>query len=287
MPGTMDVVLDFETACGADLKKCGAARYAQDATTEVLCLVWEVDGALDWWSPYLDNPGAFDRLLALVIDPTDTFISRASFEQFIWRYIMVPQMGCPPLSIDRWHDTQAVAAWHGHPLKLELLARGLDLPVQKDMEGSKLTIGLSKPLTKVAWAERYPGPPHGTMAEWMRGFPAGTLDRTKSTLERVIEYCKTDVRTESATHRMLGRLSRGEEMVWRLDQEINHRGVRIDLEFVRQAQRVIERAKKPLEQEFRDLTGGISSGQVAKIVEWCGVNGLLLENLQKETVAKV
>jgi DNA polymerase len=256
-------ILDFETASPVSLKDCGAAVYSEHPLTEVLCLVWRIEGSDEFgvWSPWLDEYRDLAPLRALVENPDVVFASHAAFEQFIWRNIMVP-LGMPELPPERWEDTQATAAWYSLPLKLEKLCQVLGLAVQKDMEGSRLTIGLSKPNKKT-----------------------GMLDRSRATLLRVVDYCKTDVAGEEATLRRLGSLSRAERMVWLLDQEINHRGVRLDMEFVRAAQLVVDRASMPLAEEFRDLTGGINPGQRDKVIEWCAGQGVELENLQKGYLA--
>jgi DNA polymerase len=128
---------------------------------------------------------------------------------------------------------------------------------QKDMPGSRLTVGLSKASKKT-----------------------GMLDRSRATIERVIEYCKVDVDCEEYALGRLGDLSSAERKIWELDQTINQRGILLDLDYVRQALLVVERASKPLLQEFRDLTGGIDPGQVAKVIEWAAGRGVALESLQ-------
>ena len=257
------IILDFETASPVDLKACGAAVYAEHPLTEILCLVWRREGGNDFdvWCPFLEEYAALEWLRALAEEPDNIFVSHASFEQFIWRAIMVP-LGLPELPPDRWEDTQATAAWKSLPLQLEKLCMVLGLDVQKDMAGRRLTLGLSKTHKK-----------------------PGMLDRSRESLGRVIEYCKTDVAGEEATLHRLGDLSSGERKVRLLDQEINQRGVRLDMEFVRHAQLVVERATVPLAEEFRDLTGGINPGQRDKVIEWCAGQGVELDNLQKGYLA--
>lgn len=254
------IILDFETASTVDLKVCGAAVYSEHPNTEVLCLVSRFEGGdMDMvWSPWLpEYAKGLERLCELAEDQTVTFVSHGTFEQFIWKNIMVP-LGMPELPVERWEDIQATAAWRSMPLQHEKLSKVLDLSIQKDMVGSRLTIGLSKPNKKT-----------------------GMLDRSRPTIERVVEYCKTDVAGEEMVLHKVGSLSKPERMVWELDQEINHRGVRIDLDFVRRARLVVDRATVPLLEEFRDLTGGTNPGQVAEVIKWAGTQGVELENLQK------
>jgi DNA polymerase len=281
------IIWDFETASACSIDNCGAAGYAQHPTTEGLCLVWkrEGDSTHGVWTPLLPEFASLDELRELVSNPDNVFVSHSAFEQFIWQAIMVP-LGLPPIPLERWEDTQATAAWRSRPLALERLMKSLGCETQKDMEGSAITIGLSKPMTKVAWGGlHYDG--IGTMAAHMRRFPAGTLDRSRATIERVIAYCKIDVDCEEEALRRLGDLSSAERGVWLLDQEINHRGIRLDMSLVHAMQVIVWKATETLEQKFGKLTGGLGSGQTARITEWCAAQGVVLKNLQKEYIAKL
>jgi DNA polymerase bacteriophage-type len=264
MPRYVD--LDFETASAADLKLVGASAYAEDPTTEVLCLLYAIGDMKPMrWLPGYDT-------LALRItasDPDTIFVAHnAGFEQAIWHYIMVPTFGFPEIPIERWEDTMAMAAWKAYPLKLEKTAQAARLPIEKDMVGNRLTLSMSRLDKKTGM---YP-------------------PRTPEVLARIADYCAQDVAVESALRHKIGLLSNQspyERGVWCLDQRINQRGVRIDLNFVRQAQRVIDRATVPLLAEFRDLTSGVNPGQVAKVIEWAGTQGVELDNLQKGYLAEL
>ena len=249
------VVCDFETASGCDLKTAGAARYAEDPTTEVICFTF----AQYFWSPYdrRNEP----HLLDVVGNENYQFVAHnAFFEKSIWRSIMVPDFGFPDIADDRWHDTMAACAMKNLPLSLDRAAIVLRLPYQKDNAGSRLTKSLSKPRKD------------------------GSFDRSAETLERVYAYNAADIAATASLHRRVSVLPGDERAVWLLDQRINLRGVRLDLPFVRAAQRVVDRASGPLGDEFESLTGGLSFNQVGKVGEWVKSRGVDLPNLQKETV---
>jgi DNA polymerase len=255
-------VLDFETASLCSLKEAGAWRYSEDVTTEVLCLSFEYRGEVMTWVPggALRHVIPAASLAALVDDPTVIFVCFANFEKAIWRNIMVSVYGFPDIPDSRWHDLQAVAAMKALPQDLDTLLDALDFP-RKDMEGSKLTISLSKI-----------DPKTGMYA----------VKRTPEVLSRVYSYCESDVREERTVLDRIGVLQPGERRVWLLDQKINQRGIRIDLDYVRACQKVVREATVPLAQEFGGLTGGLAFTQVAKVAAWAG-----LPNLTKETVARV
>lgn len=266
--GLKTSVCDFETASACDLKKAGAWRYAEDPTTEILCFSFELadTGGIATWTPDMGPEHPISRCLtAMAADENVTFIAHnAGFEKAIWRNIMVPMFGFPDIPNSRWHDTMAVCAMKQLPQQLEHAALVLRLPQEKDMGGSALVRSLSKPDRKT-----------------------GKLDRSPETMEKIYAYCEQDVRTERALHERIGWLQPGERLVWLLDQRINERGVRLDLDFVGAAQSIVDLASEPLAAEFRKLTGGLEFTQVAKLTKWCSDQGAAIPDLKKETLDEI
>lgn len=266
-----ECLIDFETASGCDLKKAGAFRYAEDVTTEILCASFSVNEEPPvTWRPTF-NPAApiWRKLLGLAIDPNVTFIAHnAQFEKAEWRAIMVPFYGFPDIPDSRWHCTMASAAMRVIPLDLDRCVQTLRLPHAKDTEGSKLVRSLSKPLTR--------GPRKGFYPE-----------RTPEVLERIYAYCESDVEAEWPVHRRLGYLPPGERKIYLLDQTINQRGLRLDLPFIKACQTIVDKATVPLAAEFKEITGGLTFTQAVKIGEWVRGQGVVLPNLQKETLAEI
>lgn len=267
----IEVELDFETMSLCDLKLCGAERYAEDPSTDVICLVFQLGESWYEWFPGLEGP-ANDWLHAAAHKSEVCFVAHnAAFEQAIWRHKMVPFYGFPDIPIDRWRCTMAACAWKGVPLALDKGARALRLPMDKDMEGSRLTLGMSR-LIK----------PTG---KTIKDGTAGMLPPlTPETRRRIGAYCKQDVVVENAVKARVGLLGKAEQKIWELDQTINQRGVRLDLTFVTAAQKVVAAASAPLRQEFQDLTGLDKVGS-PKLLDWVMLNGgPRLDNLQKKTL---
>lgn len=257
---------DFETASAIDLKKAGAWRYAEDPTTEILCFSFRHQS---WpkpmtWLPWMtaDDPVTL-ALRALVDEASDVMwiAHNAGFEKAIWRCIMVAVLGWPDIANNRWHDSMASCAMKLLPQDLDRAAIVLRLHNRKDREGSALVKSLSK-LQK-----------------------DGSYDRSTETLQRVADYCEQDVDTELDLHNVVGWLPPGERSVWLLDQRINERGVRLDLDFIARAQEVVDRASVPLAKEFATLTGGLKVTQGARLKDWCAMNGVDVPNMTKETLA--
>lgn len=253
-----EIILDFETASHADLKECGAWRYSEDVTTEILCLCYTCDGEIITWKP--GDPRTLLTILAA--DPETIFIAHnAGFEKAIWRNIMVPLYVLPDVPNSRWDDTLAACAMRAIPLDLDRATLAMRLVNRKDKEGSALTRRMSQPNRK------------------------GYYDRTPETLSKVYRYCEQDILAERDLRTRLGPLPAGERNVWLLDQRINERGVLLDLPFIEKAQQVVDRASIPLVEEFSQITGGLKPSQVAKVRAWVEDQGVYLDSLNKEAVA--
>lgn len=260
-----EVRLDFETASSCELKTAGAWRYAEDPTTEVLSLAYQIvrgsDHGIKWlWHPAL----SLDHLITLAgLEDAIWIAHNASFEKAIWRRLMVPLFGLPDIPNKRWHCTQAMCAMKAIPQDLDRSMTVLRLPHNKDKEGSKLTISLSKPDKR------------------------GRYDRSEATLARVYEYNLSDIDGDGALHERLGWMPNGERQVWLLDQRMNERGVRLDMDFVAKAQEIVDRASGPLLTEFAEITGGLKPTQVQKLQAWCLNKGTNIPNLKAETLKAV
>ncbi len=254
------VLMDFETSSACDLKAAGAWRYAEDPTTEVLCLSY-TDGNDTWvWLP--EQPPD-ERLLTAVNDPKVIFVAfNVAFEKSIWRRIMVEQFGWPDIPNGRWHDVQAVCAMRVLPLALEDAVRVLSLSHQKDMEGAKILRELMKPGKR------------------------GWLAKTPEKLARLYDYCKADVAAELDLHLRMGWLPPGERNVWLLDQRINERGLHLDQHYITQARKIVDAAIPPLAAEFRSIVG-YNFGQRDKVLDWLHGCGVPMRDLRKETVVEV
>ncbi len=253
------LIFDFETYSACDLKRSGAWRYGEDPTTAIVCLSWCLDdGPVQLWLP--GQP--IDELASLASASDVMWVAHnTAFEKAIWKNLMVPAYGFPPIPEDHWHDTLAVCAYKGIPLKLERAASALGLANQKDTEGSRLTIGLS------------------------RTNRSGMYQHEPERLARVYDYCKKDAEAERELHKAVGWLSKTEREVWKLDQTINQRGVRLDLQFIEAAQSICDQRAKPLLAEFQKLTGIAKVGS-PKFLAWLHARGAAIPNLQKDTITK-
>jgi DNA polymerase len=258
------VEADFETASCADLKKIGAWKYAQDATTFMLSLQLK---------PVIDERpqptrvlsekqiAALDpELLELCNDPEVIFLCHnAGFEQGMWKFHMEP-LGYPALPPERWHDTTAACAMRALPLGLDAAISALELPIQKDMEGHRHMLVMCKPDRLGGWSHH-----------------------NDYNLERLYEYGGRDVEAQLGLYQATKGLGPSERHTWIVDQKINQRGIRIDKEFVHACMDVLEQVRTPMTERFRELTG-LKPTQREKILNWVNDQGVPLGDMRKATL---
>jgi DNA polymerase len=260
------IVPDFETVSQADLKKVGAWRYAEDVTTNVLTLRWDYSWRNDTglWHPGMPFPPEFGEALR---DGTLFIAHNTSFEKAMWRMHMMPVYGWPNVRNNQWDDTMARCANLVIPQDLDMAVRVLRLPALKDTEASAKIIGLSK-------ADR-----HGN-------YPPVTPEIIKI----ADAYCADDCHAQKGLRQRVGALSQAERQVWLLDQRINERGVRLDLDLIAKMQKIVSDASVPLLKEFGEITGlkdkkGVVKLASPRLKDWCHVRGVEIPNLQKDTIA--
>lgn len=270
-------LVDFETYSEQLLKgkdSVGAWRYAEDPSTEVLFLGYELPGQeRRLWVPegfaslVMDVPGEpFPQdLLDHVLAGHPLEAHHASFEMAIWLRLLHERMGIP--MPQRWIDTMATCAQRSLPLGLDEVGAVLDLPLKKDKRGEYLLGKVSRP-QKITKSN-----PHGRCVDAQLYRETG-------------DYCLRDVATERSLGDTVGDLPRREYSVWALDQRINARGVQLDLDLARGAVSIIAVLQVELEAELAEMTSGsaCTGKQVAAIRDWLAENGLHLDNLQSFTV---
>ena len=227
--------VDFETRSFLSVKDVGAWRYAEDFTTEILCLSYKFDdGKTGLWIPGLDFP----QSIVKHVEAGGTFEAHnAQFERAIWMLILRPQFGIKmPV---RWRDTLAVCAYRALPLKLDKVGEALNLDVQKDKRGTYLLNTLTTPK-------------FGTKTD-----PDRIYREDWDLMEELYTYCMQDSDSEYEVSRTLGPLPPSEYNLWCLDQRINQRGVLIDIEAVEAALEVIERITTKLNGELAEITSNL------------------------------
>jgi len=249
------LTIDFETRSAAPLKKCGAAAYAAHPSTEVICLALKPEGyePVIWFSPNFDSAiphlpaGCIvtsQRVQMLMQEAEIIEAHNASFEYFIWKYVM-PKYGFNMFDVSKLRCSAAKAAMFGLPRDLAGACAALGVPQQKDIEGSKLMLRLCKP--RAAHKDEKIADPDWESKLYWYGTP--------EEFAREGQYCMQDVRAEEALSNALPDLPEYEQKVWQWDLEVNDRGIRIDIPTVETTVKCVEEHSARLTASFRRLTG--------------------------------
>lgn len=271
--------LDFETGSHVDLRKTGAARYAEDSTTRMICLAGYVPKVGGVRTTYAT--GQMEALKEWVSAGGMLSAWNAVFEYYIWNTVLprqFPNQTFPKLRIEQLVDTMVVAAYWGLPLKLDTAAQALPhLGVQKDAEGHRLMMQMNKPRDRKAdtW--------------WHETDPAK--------LRRLMDYCRQDVRVERSIladlpspSGFLWGLLEHEREVWEMDTHLFTRGVVLDKPLVDQMQHVAGHEILRLHAEMNRITHGTvpKTTNASKLIDWFNImQGENIKSLAKDKLADI
>ena len=266
----MKVSVDFETRSPVDLKICGAFVYFEHPDTTVLMAAYRIDDQpVRIWT--YDQPPPIDLWNAITAG-AEIHAYNAQFESLGFD-LLADRHGWPRPRVEQFHDTAAVGAALALPRKLGDLAVALDLPVQKDKEGDRLIRLFSIP--------RKPKKDEPPGLYWHE--PADYPDD----FERFKSYCMRDVETEEAAAARMVPLSASEQEQWVRIARINRRGIRIDRRSAVAALNLAEKAKKLLDRDMREVTGGYvtACSQPAKLIEWVQSQGVDIASAAKAEIS--
>lgn len=262
------VHIDFETRSRADLLKVGGRLYAEHPSTSIMCIVYKVDGRPPVLLTELDLAMGYDQeLRALAQDPDTIFVAHnAAFEQAIWENIMVKRWLFAAIELKRWRCTMAKAFAHGLPGKLEQAGKVMRLAIQKDAEGHKIMLLLSKPKKDGSFY---------------------TYEEVPHLFEKLYSYCITDVESEELLDNKLRDLSPKEQRIWFIDQRMNQSGIQIDVTLATRAQALAAEHKARIAAECKSYTDGVGPTQRKLLTGWLQRQGLDVKNTKKTTIAKL
>lgn len=266
----MTVYLDFETRSELDVTEVGAYKYSRHPSTEVLCMAYKIDDKpVDLWIPGFSRsenqlPFAIQAHLAPGMKGK-LEAHNANFEINIWNHVCVPDFGWPSYDVARWRCSAVKAAMYSLPRKLEKVASVLGLASQKDMNGHRVMLQLTK--------ERNPS----------KNNPDRYFSDDKR-FKKLYYYCRKDVDTEYALSQFLKPINENEWFYWFMDQKINNRGIYVDLKGIKAAIRLNEKIELQAGNQLKKLTGGFvqKATEVPKMKVWAKKQGVTLKSLSKD-----
>jgi DNA polymerase len=255
--------IDFETRSKANLPDVGLDNYANDPTTEVLCIAFGNNPeTVNVLPPQNPSTNQLWPLMQHVSKGGKIAAWNAMFEYAIWNCVCVPKYGWPVLKLEQCIDTMAVAAANNIPQGLDDAGAFMDAQYQKDPIGKRLIQKLCKPNSK------------------------GGFNDDPELMAQLFDYCAQDVRTEMALGAVLRPLEDVEQAVWTLTQRINTRGVPVDPRELQNAVLAVDKAQDTIDRECLELTG-CKPSERQKLLDWLNAQGAGLEDLTAETVSKM
>ena len=262
--------IDIETYSDVDLSKCGVYKYASSPAFEVLLFGYAVDGG----DVCVVDLACGEQIPEEVISAlSDTSVTKWAFNAMFERVCLSNFLG-EWLEPEGWHCTMVWSATLGLPLSLEAAGAALGLEKQKLTEGKDLIRYFCVPCkpTKANGGRTRNLPEHAP-EKWGR-FKA---------------YNLRDVETEMQIQKRLSNFP-VPDAIWEeyhLDQEINDRGIGVDMELVRQAIAIDACSRERLTTAMRELTELENPNSVQQMKQWLADHGLETDTLGKKAVAEL
>lgn len=265
----MRLNLDFETRSEIDLLSRGAYVYAKHPSTVILCAAYSVredaeefdPNKVRTWRPWEDEPMPRDLRMALVTSTTLIEAWNAQFERLIILEYFKRELAAADTraeknrseinltavsTIERYRCTAARARACALPGKLELAARFLHTPIQKNMAGNRL------------------------MKKWCAPLPTGGYADDPGEYDRLVAYCVDDVNSEGYIGSVIRDLTPVEWTDYAVNERLNDRGIPVDVELAKAAQHYAEAEASVIRKELSKITCGEvqTPKQYQKLKDW-------------------
>lgn len=260
---TTELNIDIETYSPVDLKKAGVYPYANHPDFEILLFAYAFDKEQVTVIDLKRGQKIPERVMKALYDERVTKTAfNAMFERTCINVHLL-RNGMPEMPVGSWECTMVKAAMLGLPLSLGKVAEVLRLPQQK------MGIGMS--------LIRYfciPCKPTKTNGMRTRNLPEHDIEKW----QLFIKYCGQDVNTERNIRQVISafKIPETEVALYKLDQEINDRGVLIDRKFVDTAISIDSEVKERLISDMVRLTGMDNPKSGPQLKAW------LLEETEEE-----
>ena len=266
--------IDIETYSDQPLQKTGVYRYCESPEFEILLFAYSVDNA----PVQVVDLACGEKIPVEVLDALeDDAVIKWAFNAAFERICLSRFLGYPTgqyLDPESWRCSMIWSATMGLPLSLEGVGTVLGLEKQKLTEGKDLIKYFCQPCA-----------PTKTNGQRTRNRPFHAPDKW----EAFKRYNIRDVETEMGIQQKLRKFP-VPDSVWEeyhIDQEINDRGVRLDMELVHQAIEMDTRSREELTESMKHLTALENPNSVQQMKQWLSDKGLETESLDKKAVSEL
>ena len=262
------ISIDIESYSDVDLSKCGVYKYSSSQNLEILLFGYSVDGG----DVKVIDLACGEKIPAEILAAlSDESVTKWAFNAMFERVCLSNYLG-EWLEPGSWKCSMVWSATLGLPLSLENVGAVLGLEKQKLTEGKDLIRYFCVPCkpTKANGGRTRNLPEH---------------DRGK--WERFKAYNLRDVEAEMQIQQRLLKFP-VPDFVWEeywQDQEINDRGIGVDMEMVRNAIAMDGRSKADLSAAMQELTALENPNSVQQMKQWLLENGMETDSLDKKAVA--
>ena len=266
--------IDLETFSDVDLSKCGVYRYVESPAFEILLFAVSINGG----EVKVYDLAQGEKIPAEILSAlTDNTVIKWAFNASFERVCLSRYLGLSSgeyLDPSSWRCSMIWAAYMGLPLSLAGSGAVLGLSEQKLKEGKDLI--------------RYfciPCAPTKANGGRTRNLPVHAPEKW----ELFKAYNKRDVEVEMSIQNKLHKFP-VPDFVWNeycLDQQINDRGIALDMAVVNNAILFDERSKAMLSAKMQELTSLDNPNSVSQMKQWLSENGLNTDTLGKKAVAEL
>lgn len=266
--------IDIETFSSINLLKSGVYRYSESDDFEILLFSYSIDNGPVITIDLANEEKIPQEIIhAIVSNDVIKWAFNASFERIcLSRFLGLPKGEyLSPLS---WRCSMVWSAYLSFPLSLEGVGAVLGLEKQKLKEGKELIKYFCTPCASTI-----------KNGNRIRNLPCHDAEKWKL----FKSYNKRDVEVELGIKEKLSKFPVPDE-VWEeyaIDQEINDRGVLIDMNLVESAIKMNEISSEEIKQKMISLTNLENPNSVAQLKIWLKDNGVSVEALGKKNVKEL
>ena len=259
--------IDIETYSDVDLSKCGVYAYSDSLNFEILLFAYAFDEEATQIVDLACGERLPERVLAALEDPA---ITKAAFNAQFERTCISKYLG-RRLSPSGWQCTAVQSAMLALPLSLDSVGEVLNIQRKKLKEGADLVRFFSMPCKPTkSNGGRTRNRPEDAPEKW----------------ERFKTYCIRDVDAEREIRQRLWKfpIPESEMELYRMDQEINDRGILVDQQLVENAVLCDNQYRQMVTARAYELTGLSNPNSPVQIKGWLAEHGVEAEKLDKKTV---
>lgn len=280
------ITIDIETKSDKDISKCGIYAYTDAPYFDILLFAYSIDGQPVRVVDTANGEEIPENVLAALAD--ENVVKRAfncnfervclskylreNYPQYFQSYSIDEDTVGDFLNPESWHCSMIHARTLGLLLSLAEVGKVLGIEQQKMTEGKALIKFFCVPYDTIDGVPQFHSP---------TDYP--------DKWEIFKAYNKRDVEAELEIDRRLSRFP-VPDFLWKefyLDQEINDRGILVDMQLADKAIGLDAEAKEELTAEMKRLTGVENPNSVYQLLDWLETQGYKSDSLGKTQVQEL